>query len=246
LILAIDIGNTSSKLAWFEGDLLKRSERVPTHSLTEQVESLDLVGVARVGVASVVPAARDSLVHGLGRRRSNAPFVVSHRMRLPFGMAYRTPETLGNDRLAAAVGAWVLHRKVGQPLVAIDAGTAVTFEVISADGVYLGGTIAPGPSLLRQALHRGTAQLPRVLEEAPESPLGTSTSEAMQSGIMYGFIDSLVGMMRRIEQELGAKPVTIATGGWSPFLAARIQGIDLVDPHLVLRGVVCSLRLNEG
>jgi len=243
LILAIDIGNTNSKMGWFDDEGVAKLDRVETQGLVAHLGSCSLDAVDRIGIASVVPGVCSQVLRLIGHRD---PFLVSHQMRLPFQMAYRTPETLGNDRLAASIGAWYDHRCQDRPVIAIDAGTAVTMELISADATYLGGTIAPGPTLLDQALQTGTAQLPPVETSLPESAVGKSTSEAIRAGIMYGFVDSVAGMLSRLTRETEGQPVVVATGAWAVLLASQIPEIDVVDPTLVLKGVVRSMRLNPA
>jgi type III pantothenate kinase len=170
---------------------------------------------------------------------------VRHGMHLPFALQYDTPHTLGNDRLAAAAAAWLRYGKdVTRSVVAVDAGTAVTFEVVDGRGVYRGGPIGAGPGLLRRALREGTAQLPAVPLELPEEIIGRSTQEAIQSGIMYGFLDGVAGILHRIEERLGTPPFIVTTGGWGAFLHEYLPSVDACDPHLVLHGIHLLMGLN--
>ena len=129
-------------------------------------------------------------------------------------------------------------------VVALDAGTAVTYDVVDRTGVFLGGAIGPGPQLLREALAHGTAQLPPVPLEEPDTAIARTTQEAIQAGIMYAFIDSVGGILDRIRESLDDYPFVVATGGWSPFLKSTYIDIDRVDPHLVLCGIGVLMRLN--
>ena len=148
-----------------------------------------------------------------------------------------------------AAAAWTTCGRAGgtaaHSVVALDAGTAVTYEVVDRAGVYHGGAIAPGPYLMEHALHTGTAQLPEVPLELPPVPLGRSTREAIQVGILYGFIDGVRGMLDRLVEYLGEPPYVVATGGWAPFLEDHVAAIDAVDPHLVLRGVRILAEMND-
>jgi type III pantothenate kinase len=248
--LALDIGNSAAKGGFFDGDALLHPFRVPW-SAGEPAASWEATfeahlrdrPVTRAGVASVVPTATPRVQALLGRLAQVEAEVIHHQMRLPFALAYETPHTLGVDRLAAAAAAWTRYGP-DRAVVALDAGTAVTYDVVDRSGVFRGGAIGAGPELMRQALAHGTAQLPPVPLEQPVTPVGRTTQEAIQAGLMYAFIDSVRGMLDRISASLGEPPVVVATGGWSLFLKERLDALDHVDPHLVLRGVRALMLLN--
>jgi type III pantothenate kinase len=241
MTLTLDIGNSAVKAALFDGERLVRA--APLAELSEG-ELRSFAAGARVtaaGIASVVPE-RTPLAEAASRALTGrAPLVVGAGLRLPFSMAYRTPETLGADRLAAAAGATHLLPDA-DAIVAIDAGTALTFEVI-ASGAYRGGAIAPGPHLLRRALATGTAQLPEAPAEMPPSVIGASTEEALRVGVMWGFVETVRGLLKRTTDELGIRPAVVATGGWAPLLAQHVA-VDRVEPHLVHVGIRALLALN--
>lgn len=197
-------------------------------------------------MASVVPAVTERLAEAVRAETLRPSLAVGHTLTLPFAMGYETPETLGADRLAAAAGALALYREAqpGRPLVVVDVGTAVTVEVVSADDVFLGGVIGAGPELARRALADGTAQLPDVAPELPRRAIGRSTREAIQSGLLFPFLDGARGLLARIAGELGAEPFVVATGGWGALLAEHVLAIDHAEPHLVLHGVRALLDLN--
>jgi type III pantothenate kinase len=169
------------------------------------------------------------------------PERIQAERALPFRLAYTTPETLGADRLAAAAAAWLQFGPAGdgnaRAVVALDAGTAVTTEVITAQGVYLGGAIAPGPDLLRRALAQGTAQLPEVEWPPRPYPIGHSTREALSAGLSVLFLDGVRGLLTRTSELLGTAPFVVATGGWAVWLAHHLPEINQVAPHLVLDGI---------
>jgi type III pantothenate kinase len=255
--LTIDIGNSAAKGGLYDGDALAHIFHVdltdpPLREAPDAEQWADRLaaemnGVAllRAGIASVVPAHTPLVESALAEMTGHAPTLVAPELELPFRLAYDTPETLGADRLAAAAVAW---RRFGQPterpVVAIDAGTAITYDVVTPPGTYRGGGIAPGPALLRRALHTGTAQLPEVSLEFPESVIGASTSASIQSGIMSALIDSVEGMIARIRRELSADPIIVVTGGWSTLLSTHLAAIDHVEPHLVLDGIRLLMALN--
>ncbi len=254
--LTLDIGNSAVKGGVFEEDQLIDDFRIPLQreegdgSLEADVEThLRGRSITRAGLTSVVPAAT-LRVAALVERITGAPAeVIDHQIRLPFTLAYETPHTMGTDRLAAAAAAWNLYGQAEdqrpRPVVALDAGTAVTYEVVEHAGVFRGGTIAAGPFLIREALAHGTAQLPAVPLTLPPTPIGRSTQEALQAGIMYAFLDSVGGMLSRIQETLGERPFVVATGGWGDFLHTHLDAVDHVDPHLVLRGIRVLMALNR-
>ena len=257
--LALDIGNSAAKGGLYDGTTLERVFHVDHRSVdfrTGNAEEawirafrseLDGKDVERAGIASVVPAVTASAAPAL-ERLTGAPLErVRPDMRLPFELVYRTPDTLGVDRLAAAAGAWRAYGADDtspRSVVAIDAGTAVTLEVITRSGAYEGGIIGPGPALLRRALHDGTAQLPEVPLAWPDQVIGRSTDEGIQSGIMIGFVESVRGLLTQVTTTLDEAPVVVITGGWRDLLARRIDAIDHIAPHLVLDGIRVLMELN--
>lgn len=249
--LVLDIGNSAAKGGFFDGDALTHPFRIPWPGEAPATswdatfeEQLRDRPITRAGVASVVPAATPRVQALLDRLAKVEAELIHHQMRLPFALAYETPHTLGVDRLAAAAAAWTRYGP-DRPVVVLDAGTAVTYDVVDRRGVFRGGAIGAGPELMRQALAHGTAQLPPVPLEQPVTPVGRTTQEAIQAGLMYAFLDSVRGMLDRISVSLGEQPVVVATGGWSPFLEERLDAINHVDPHLVLRGVRALMLLNR-
>jgi len=256
IFLALDIGNSAVKGGLFRGDRLAdvfhldvedESGAAGVEAWAEALRPhLADTSPARAGLASVVPKATGPAQEGIRSVVGITATVIRTSMPLPFEMGYETPHTLGTDRLAAAAAAWCLYGQRGdgrredtpaRSVIAVDAGTAVTFDVVEAGGVYRGGAISAGPALTRQALDAGTAQLPPVPLEIRSTPMGRSTQEAIQSGIMWGLVDSVEGMIRRLCSLLADDPLVLVTGGWGAVLAEHVTGIDHVAPHLVLDGV---------
>lgn len=251
--LALDIGNSATKGGLFDGERLYRTFRIATRptdgaswqrALHSEVENLE---IDRAGITCVVPTATEPVQAAVRETVGAGALVIRPSLHLPFEMAYETPETLGMDRLAAAAAAWVQHGRVkdnsSHSVVTLDAGTAITVDVTTHEGAYLGGSIAPGPLLQRQALTQGTAQLPSIPLQLPDTPVGSSTRTALQSGIMFGIIDSTQRMIQRVLATL-EHPYVVATGGWSRFLTEHIPEIDRVAPDLVLYGIVHLMELN--
>lgn len=248
--LALDVGNTAVKAGVWDGHVWTHVVRFPSAPEAPEVWAARLKeaagdDIAGAGLASVVPAVAAELAEGVRQAWGMTPVVVSGTMgvptaRAPFHVAYTTPATLGADRVAAAAAAFLLYgRPLGRAVVALDAGTAVTLDAVTAEGAFLGGAILPGPALLAQALARGTAQLPEVGFSPPPDPIGRSTTDALRSGLGYLALDGLAGLLARTTRALapgGPPPLVVATGGWAPTLAPLLA-LDTVAPTLVLDGV---------
>lgn len=244
--LALDAGNSSVKAAvWREGGW-GEAVRFPSDDAPVEVWTDRLAAVARGaragGIASVVPDLTPTLAEAVERVTGAAPVLVSVDLPLPFHLAYATPQTLGTDRLAAAVGAHALAG--GRPVIALDAGSAITTEVVTAEppggagqAAYLGGAILPGPDLLRRSLARDTRQLPDVPWPEVIAPIGDATAPAIQAGLGALVLDGVAGLLRRTQAEIGGGALVLATGGWGPWLAERIPAIDRVEPFLVHDGI---------
>jgi len=251
MLLTLDIGNSAVKGGLFEGSELRRVFSVSRGAVdpAEDLRSaawravlaphLRDASVAQVGLASVVPATADAVTQALDAMTGASVTRIRPAMPLPFALAYETPDTLGADRLAAAAAGWVqVGQSVSPPrsVIVVDAGTAVTCEVVHRDGVYQGGTIGAGPLLARQALQAGTAQLPAVPLELPDDPVGRSTQNALQSGIMWQLVDGVRGVTGRLAATLPDDPMVVVTGGWGELLSRHIEQASHA-PHLVLHGV---------
>jgi type III pantothenate kinase len=236
--LALDAGNSSVKAAVWDGAWhpVARfpSDDAPVAVWVERLGRL-AGGAEAGGLASVVPTLTPALAAALAALTGYPPTIVSVNLPLPFRMAYETPRTLGTDRLAAAVAAHALAG--GRAVIALDAGSAITTEVVSAEPAYLGGAILPGPDLLRRSLARDTRQLPDVPWPDAPPPIGASTVGAIQAGLGALLVDGVAGLLARTQAALGGDALVVATGGWGPWLAERIPAIDRVEPSLVLEGV---------
>lgn len=248
MLLTFDIGNSAVKGALYDGDRCVQrmhfsSDEVysPTGIVDGLRLALDDRPVASVGCVSVVPVVTD-------RVRMAVQIVLGLRMKSldaaspnPLKLAYDTPETLGSDRVAAVTAAHLQYGKSengdARSVIVVDAGTAVTCDIVSHDGVYSGGTIGPGPAMMRDALHKITAQLPDVKLEPPDDLPARSTRESIQAGVMFGFEDSVTGIIRRLAATTADTPFVVATGGWAEWLEDRCNEIHKTDKDLVLQGV---------
>ncbi|MDJ0609174.1 MAG: type III pantothenate kinase [Kiloniellales bacterium] len=253
MLLAIDIGNTNVVLGVFESGALRARWRATTDPkrtpdeycvwLTQLMALQDITPKDIEGaiIASVVPAA----VYGLEtlcRRYFEVEPLVVGAANVTLGIEVRAQQA-GADRLVNAVAG---HRIYGGPLIVVDFGTATSFDVVAKDGGLEGCVLAPGVNLSVEALTMASAQLPRIAVVRPETVIGKSTVPAMQSGIFWGYVDMVEGMIARIKAETGWPMTVIATGGLSAIFAEACRSIDTSDPDLTLRGLELIYRANEA
>ena len=239
--LIIDIGNSSAKVALFEGDILVESfyaehDELP-HLLTEKAHD---ASITRAIVSSVIP-----LDEATEEAISTLPFPclrMSAKLKMPFRIAYKTPDTLGPDRLAAVAEACM--QQPGQDLLVIDAGTAITYDLVTADGVYLGGNISPGIGMRFKALHHFTGKLPQVSEEGIRVEIGDTTETAIREGVLQGVSYEIEGYIRTCRNKFPHLLVFL-TGGGANFLDNRTKSRTFADGLLVLKGLNRILTLND-
>jgi type III pantothenate kinase len=254
-LLALDVGNTHTVVGLFVDQTLEANWRLTTHGdrtadetglwLTQLLQwaGLTPADLAGVAVASVVPAVEPQIQEAVQRFLRVRPFFVEPGIRTGMPLRVEAPQELGADRLCDAVAA---HQKYGGPCLVIDFGTAVTWEVVSAAGEYLGGVIAPGPGITSEALFSRAAKLPQVALAPPPRVIGKGTVDSIQSGIFYGYLGLVEGITRRVLAELGDAPV-IATGGFAETIARHCELIDHVEPNLTLEGLqILWLKNRDG
>jgi type III pantothenate kinase len=254
MLLAIDIGNTNTKIGVFDGDELKVTWNLATgiHRTSDEyggvllnlmerkkVSPSEITGVA---LCSVVPPLLPVFVELCTEYLDSEPLVVEAGIKTGMRIRLDNPREVGSDRVVDAVAAQHLY---GKPLIIVDLGTATTFSVVSQEGDYLGGAIAPGIVISTETLYTRTAALPRIRLSRPKQIIGRNTVTAMQSGIVFGHVGLIEGMIRRIEQELGSKAKVIATGGQACFLAQEIPAIEIVNPDLTLIGLRLIYEMNK-
>jgi type III pantothenate kinase len=253
VLLAIDIGNTNIVCGAFRGDALAAKWRLATRpDRTADEYGLDCVQLARlrglepesvraVAVASVVPSL-DAVIERMCRTYfQREPLFVNAGNQRILQVDYRPPADVGADRIVNAAAA---YRKHGGPLVVLDFGTATTLDAVSRDGVFLGGAIAPGIHLAAEALASRTARLPRVAFAKPPQPIGRSTLEGIQSGLYYGHLFLVEGLVKLFRESLGAGARVIATGGLSDALGGDLPWVDEREPDLTLEGLYYIYRSN--
>jgi len=254
MLLAIDIGNTNVKVGIFDDDKLKATWSLATgiHRTSDEYGGVLLNLMERkkippskitgVALCGVVPPLLSTFVELCRKYLNTKPLVVEAGVKTGMRIRLDNPREVGPDRVVDAVAAQNLY---GKPVIIIDLGTATTFDVVSKEGDYLGGAIAPGIIMATEALYTRTAALPRIGLSRPKQVIGKSTISAMQSGIIFGYIELIEGMIRRIEQELGGKAKVIATGGQSHLLAQEIPAIEVVNPDLTLVGLRLIYEMNK-
>jgi len=257
MLLAIDSGNTNAVFAVYDGDTLRASWRISTNPRRTADEYaiwltqlLSLAGLKTSEldaaiIGNVVPDAMFNLIQLCQRYLNCEPLVVGRpNCQVGIGIDVDMPaQDVGADRVANTVAAGSRYKR---PLVVVDFGTATNFDVVDKHGNYCGGVIAPGPNLALQALEMAAAQLPHVAMVRPPAVVGRATVPAMQSGVFWGYIGLLEGIVRRIREEWREKMGVVATGGLAPLFAASTDVIEKVDPDLTLWGLRLIYRHNTN
>lgn len=254
MLLAVDVGNTNIVLGVYQGRELKVSWRISTNreqtgdeygiifkNLFAQA-GIDDSQLSGMIVSSVVPPLMFSLEEMAKRYFRFDPLVVGPGMKTGLNIKIDNPREVGADRIVNAVAGIELY---GGPLIIVDFGTATTFDAISRNGEYLGGAIAPGISISTEALFQRAAKLPRVELIKPKRVIGRDTISSMQSGIIYGFIGQVDGIVKRMTQEFPEKPKVVATGGLAALLVADSETLEIVNPLLTLEGLLIIYERNK-
>ena len=246
MLLAIDIGNTNLTLGLYRQKALEAHWRLATdHDRMPDEYGLQILGLLShvncpvesltgVVVASVVPPLTRRVVQAARQYLRQDPLVVRVGVKTGIRIRYDDPRAVGADRVADAVA---VHALYGGPACIIDFGTATTFNAITAEGDYLGGAIAPGIHLAADALYRHAAKLPPIEIARPPSVVGKNTVHAMQSGLLFGYVAMVEGMVARFREALGDEMKTIATGGLAEIIAKETKIIEIVSPWLTLEGL---------
>jgi len=246
MLLAIDAGNTNVKLGVYQGPELRAKWRMLPEHLGARDEigtvvrdmfersSLDVKDVEAIIIASVVPQLNDSLRLMSEHDFHLTPQFVDHTTNTGLKLLYDQPSQLGADRIVDSVAA---VEKYGAPCIVVDFGTATTFNAINSKHEYLGGVIAPGIKTAADALFSRAAKLPRVHVERPKKVIGTSTVEAMQSGIFYGYASLIDGLIERMLEAMDESPKVIATGGLARLMEHASKYIRQIDENLTLDGL---------
>ena len=255
MLFAIDIGNTNVVLGVFDGDTIRATWRVETKKQRTTDEYSILIrnllasedfSPAQIDgaiVSCVVPPLQKVFEDVIEKLFHLDAIVVGPGIKTGMPILYDNPKEVGADRIVNAVAAF---RKVHDSLICIDFGTATTFDVVSAKGEYLGGVIAPGITISLDALFFRASKLPRVDLSPPRKVVGKNTIESIQSGVLYGYVGLVDGIVHRIWDELGGRVHVIATGGLADLIAPQATTVDEVDHDITLRGLRIIYNLNRS
>jgi len=255
MLLAIDIGNTNITLGLYKGNNLGPRWRLSTdHNRMPDEYGIILINlfqhagvsveeVDAIIVASVVPPLTGTFDHACRTFLNCQPLIVDAGTKTGVRIRYEDPKQVGADRV---VDAAAVHRLYGGPACIVDFGTATTFDGISAEGEYLGGAIAPGIGIASEALFQKTAKLPRVELNRPPSAIGRNTVQSLQSGLLFGYVGLVEGMVARFRVELGPTMKVIGTGGLAEVIARETKVIEIIAPWLTLEGLRIIYEMNRG
>jgi type III pantothenate kinase len=255
MLLAIDIGNTEITLGIFADEKLRATWHIATvinrradeyASLLLNLlpnQGLDKSEIKEAVLCSVVPPLMATFSDLLRRYFGVEPLVVGVGIKTGVRIRMDNPREVGADRIVNAAAA---HHLYGGPVIIIDLGTATTFDIVSREGDYIGGVIAPGITMGAEALSTCTAVLPRVELVAPKRTIGSNTVAAIQSGLIFGYVGLIEGVVARIQKELGEKARVVATGGYAELMAREIKIIERVNPDLTLIGLRLIYLMNQA
>jgi len=254
MLLAIDIGNTNITLGLYAGEELGPRWRLATdHERMPDEYGLQFLGlfghagrtpgdISGICLASVVPPLTGRVVEACRSYLGCDPLLVDTGVKTGVRILYEDPRAVGADRI---VDAAAVQRLYGGPACVVDFGTATTFDAISSRGEYLGGAIAPGINIAAEALFLRTAKLPRVDLQRPPTAIGRNTTHAMQSGLIFGYVSLVEGMVTRFRKELGPEMKVIGTGGLTEVIARETDAIQIIAPWLTLDGLRIVWELNH-
>ena len=241
MILAADVGNTNIQLGFFEGETLISERRISNEKIGEiedqWVDFSSDRGVDRldaVVVASVNPKTKIPLCHWVRKTFGFQPLVVKENLVLDMPLLVDNPEEVGADRI---VNAYATYRAFGEASIVVDFGTAITFDIISERGEYMGGLITVGLNTAAWALSHQTALLPYIQVRACDELIGRNTVDSMNAGLYWGTIGLVSSVLDYLTRRLKRKPKIVATGGDAPLIAAKVRQIEEVMPHLTLVGL---------
>jgi len=258
MLLAIDVGNTNIVLGVFQGAELIRSWRLQTlrdrtaDELGLAVDGLfvhgriDRTRIEGVVLGSVVPPLTNTVVGMLWKYFERSPLVVDPASNSGMPILYSNPSEVGADRIVNAIAAFAQYGGDGRPLIVCDFGTATTLDAVSGKGEYLGGAICPGVTISADALFQRAARLPRIEVRKPATVIGRTTIGAMESGLFFGYVGMVEGLVRRMDVELGGNAVCVATGGLAVVIAPETQLFQHVDVELTLQGLRLVWERNQA
>lgn len=246
MILALDMGNTNIVIGCIDDEKIHFTERISTDINKTELEyavliktvlelhSIDAASITGCIISSVIPVLTHVVKSALRKLIKHNPMVVGAGLKTGLNIKIDDPSTLGADLAVSSVAAL---NEYGAPNIVIDMGTATTITVVDSEGSYIGGIIFPGVKLSLESLVSGTSLLPRISFSTPKKVIGTNTTDAMKSGIIYGEACRIDGMIERFEKELGQKTKVIATGGMAGVIIPHCSRDITLDPDLLLKGL---------
>ncbi len=255
MLMVVDIGNTSAKIGVFKGEKLQitwqlatRLNRMPDDyaglllTLMHH-QGMEVADITEAAICSVVPQLTATFEELCQRYFGVSALVVASGVKTGVRIRMDNPREVGADRIVNAAAA---HQLYGSPVIIVDLGTGTTFDTVSKEGDYIGGAISPGINTAAEGLFTRTAMLPRVELVPPKKAIGTNTITALQSGIVFGYVGLIEGIVARIQKELKEKAKVVATGGYAELIARETKVIDVVNPDLTLIGLRLIYEMNKA
>jgi type III pantothenate kinase len=254
MLLAVDIGNSETTLGVFEGDQVRVDWHLATaiHRTADEYaallldllhsRNLEAADIKRVAMCSVVPPLTAVFNTLFDKYFAIKPLVVEVGIKTGVSIRMDNPREVGADRIVNAAAA---HHLYNGPVIVVDLGTVTTFDTVSAEGEYLGGAIAPGIAAAAEAMFERAALLPQIELTKPQKAIGTNTISAMQSGIIFGYVGLIEGIVTRIQKELGAKTKVVPPGGYAELIATETKVIDAINSTLTLTGLRLIYYMNR-
>jgi type III pantothenate kinase len=254
MLLAFDIANTNIKIGMFQDDELRATWRISTgvQRMPDEYavmllnllrhQGIDFKDIKEGAMSCVVPPLLTTFNELFQRYFNIKPLIVGPGVKTGLRIRMDNPREVGSDLIANAAAALSLYKA---PIIVVALGTASAFAIISKDGDYIGGVIAPGIGISAEALYTRTAALPRVELARPKKAIGTNTQAAMQSGLIFGYAGLIDGIVSRIQEELGEKATVVATGGYAAIIAKETKTFDEVNPNLTLIGIKVIHDMNR-
>lgn len=250
MLLTIDIGNTSITLGIFDEDILIKSFRLTSDKNLPQtkyesllktlVESFKIEGCI---IASVVEELNIKFKHAVENILGICPLFLTHELNTGVKIVFKAPHEAGADRIANACAVFMLYKK---PCIAVDFGTATSFDIVNKKGEFIGGIITPGLNLQMKVLNKFTSKLPKIEVATSKSAIGKSTRDAILSGVIRGSAAMIDGLIAQCEKELGYKAIIVATGGYSGLISGYMKRpFDFINPDLTLNGLNFLYKLNQ-
>lgn len=249
MLLAIDIGNTNTKFGVFDDENLVSKFSFPTvrtqnsEEIYSQIELNPDHKISAVIISTVVTELEIPFRDLFEKHFSKTPIFIDNKFDFGFTIKYFPPESCGSDRL---INAFAASEKYGKPCIVCSFGTATTIDVVNSKNEYLGGIIAPGMKTLSDSLFQKTSKLPRVEIVKPENVIGNTTINCIQSGIFFGYIGLVDGIIKKMIAELNEKPQIIATGGFSSLISENSEFVQIIDENLMLEGLMLIFKSTEN